>query len=241
MKNYKQSFDLLQIEEQRYIEEKAIEYQKKLKFDMSNDGWNDATDAFRHVWGAAYLALKYNKNAAKIATNFHEISEKGQPGAEKNMDLHNNDIGFGISDSIQKDFPNPAKSFKWSQIEDMIALKAYEKLKENKVITSIADKKINSKPVSLRENLIKTREEKLARYTKKLAESPEKTRAQEAKHVTLEELKASQNSRIQKVHDMIQNAQKKKDKKEPAGSGEVYVKEYTRSDGTKVKSYYRRR
>lgn len=65
------------------------------------------------------------------------------------------------------------------------------------------------------------------------------------KHVTLEELKASQEARKQKVHDMIQNAHKRKEanknKTKSSGSGMVYVREYTRSDGIRVSDYYRRR
>lgn len=59
-------------------------------------------------------------------------------------------------------------------------------------------------PMSFRERLLKSRQEKLARYTQKLAQTPEEISALEAKHVTLAELKAPQDERKQKLRNIIE-------------------------------------
>lgn len=229
MKNYKKKLEMLQSEEERYIQEKALEYQRKYNIDMSGDAWNDSTDAFRHIWGSAYLALKYNNAVSYAGTKAHEYLEFHQPESERKMDEWNNAIGREVANSINNEFKNPEKSFRWSHIEDMIADRAFKKIKENKVITSPTDNKLNNK----------------YKGATGFAASINEGKPKASKHVTLEELKAPQEARKQKVHDMIQNAHKRKDtdknKTKSSGSGQVYVREYTRSDGTKVRSYYRRR
>lgn len=62
---------------------------------------------------------------------------------------------------------------------------------------------IYNKPLSLKERLMRAREEKLARYTQRLAESPEKIAQMQANHVSLEELKAPQEAKKQKVRDIV--------------------------------------
>lgn len=58
--------------------------------------------------------------------------------------------------------------------------------------------------LSFRDKLLKAREERLAYYTARLAEDPEKIKEREAKHVSLEELKAPQEAKKQKVRDIIE-------------------------------------
>ena len=131
-----------------------------------------------------------------------------------------------------------------------------------------------------------------AQYEERLAEDPEKVKEREAKHVSLDDLKAPQEAKKQKVRDIIEgkvqfdenqdisayenkklgsnkiftqeeidsmsdeDKQKNKAaifyqkqtigvpteeqaKKAVSKGGMVFVNGYTRSDGTKVKSYYR--
>lgn len=209
---YMSLFETLSEEEQRYIIEKAMEYQQLLNIDNSGDGWNDATDGFRHAWGSAYLSLKYNDLISHIATSGHELLESSyQPKEEKQMDEWNNKIGRQIAKQINNEYENIDENINWSSIEDLIALKTLEKINNNEIATSPLDSDDNvlkgqieyNKPLSLKDRLFKAREEKLARYTQRLAESPEKIAEQEAKHVTLEELKAPQEARKKHVMDVI--------------------------------------
>ncbi len=209
---YMSLFETLSEEEQRYIIEKAMEYQQLLNIDNSGDGWNDATDGFRHAWGSAYLSLKYNDLISHIATSGHELLESSyQPKEEKQMDEWNNKIGRQIAKQINNEYENIDENINWSSIEDLIAHKTLEKINNNEIATSPLDSGNNvlkgqieyNKPLSLKDRLLQARQEKLARYTQRLAESPEKIAEQEAKHVTLEELKAPQEARKKHVMDVI--------------------------------------
>ena len=95
----------------------------------------------------------------------------------------------------------------------MIAVKALEKIENNELMTSTANlKKGNllqgnveyNEPQSLKDRLTLAREDKLARYTQRLAESPEKIAQMQANHVSLEELKAPQEAKKQKVRDIVE-------------------------------------
>lgn len=308
MKNYKKKLELLQQEEERYILEKALEYQKELGIENTSGGWNDTTDGFRHAWGSAYLAMKYGDLLSQAATSGHELLETYQPKEEKAMDEWNNAIGREIAKNIKSEYKDIDKNINWSSIEDLIAQKALEKISQNEIATSTSDPKLNN-PLfkltavknatentteSLKDRLIRMREEKLAKYTQRLAESPQKIQEKESKHVTLEELKAPQEAKKKRVKDIIngtvefdenidlsayenkknndnkiftkedieemsdEEREKNKDAiayqkrtigvptreqadKAVKSGGMVHVASYTRSDGTKVKSYYRSR
>ena len=214
MNNYKKLYETLNNEEKEYILKKAMEYQKILNIENEGGGWNDTTDGFRHAWGSAYLALKYNDLISNAATSAYEFMEHSyQPQEEKEMDIWNNKIGREIAKELSKEYKDIDKTFNRQSIEDLIAVKALEKIENNELMTSTADlKKGNllqgyveyNEPLSLKERLIRAREEKLARYTQRLAESPEKIAQMQANHVSLEELKAPQEARKQKVRDIVE-------------------------------------
>lgn len=214
MNNYKKLYETLNNEEKEYILKKAMEYQKILNIENEGGGWNDTTDGFRHAWGSAYLALKYNDLISNAATSAYEFMEHSyQPQEEKEMDIWNNKIGREIAKELNKEYKDIDKTFNWQSIEDLIAVKALKKTENNELMTSTADlKKGNllqgyveyNEPLSLKERLIRAREDKLARYTQRLAESPEKIAQMQANHVSLEELKAPQEARKQKVRDIVE-------------------------------------
>ena len=280
MNNYKKLYETLNNEEKEYILKKAMEYQKILNIENEGGGWNDTTDGFRHAWGSAYLALKYNDLISNAATSAYEFMEHSyQPQEEKEMDIWNNKIGREIAKELSKEYKDIDKTFNRQSIEDLIAVKALEKIENNELMTSTADlKKGNllqgyveyNEPLSLKDRLTLAREDKLARYTQRLAESPEKIAQMQANLVSLEELKAPQEARKQKVRDnkiftqedidemteqeKKENAQAIMYQKQTIGvptreqaqkvvskGGMVHVRAYTRADGTKVRSHYRSR
>ena len=214
MNNYKKLYETLNNEEKEYILKKAMEYQKILNIENEGGGWNDTTDGFRHAWGSAYLALKYNDLISNAATSAYEFMEHSyQPQEEKEMDIWNNKIGREIAKELSKEYKDIDKTFTWQSIEDLIAVKALEKIENNELMTSTADlKKGNllqgyieyNEPLSLKDRLTLAREDKLARYTQRLAESPEKIAQMQANLVSLEELKAPQEARKQKVRDIVE-------------------------------------
>lgn len=214
MNNYKKLYETLNNEEKEYILKKAMEYQKILNIENEGGGWNDTTDGFRHAWGSAYLALKYNDLISNAATSAYEFMEHSyQPQEEKEMDIWNNKIGREIAKELSKEYKDIDKTFNRQSIEDLIAVKALEKIENNELMTSTANlKKGNllqgyveyNEPLSLKDRLTLAREDKLARYTQRLAESPEKIAQMQANLVSLEELKAPQEARKQKVRDIVE-------------------------------------
>ena len=216
--------------------------------------------AFRHTYTSAAFTKDYGASKAKLAGDANEIIQFGsvkykenqgeyKPGNEpsdRRMDLKNNaagrkiakkNIGVNLIDEVyynlrrnpdivlnqykNNDEPyiddDPVMNLIWHAADEMY-------YRTNKEKDSQQNEKNNNKNLIL---------EGAVSYDNF---SPDK-KSKNSKHVTLEELKAPQEARKQKVHDMIQNAYKKKS----LSSGEVYVREYTRDDGTKVRSYYRKR
>lgn len=56
---------------------------------------NGSGDAFRHCFWSAMNARDQGKDIAKMFGDAHEDFD-GNPPSEKAMDLHNNDVGYGI-------------------------------------------------------------------------------------------------------------------------------------------------
>lgn len=203
MKNYKKQLDLKQSKEERYIIKKAEEYQKKFNIENSGGGWNDTTDAFRHVWGSAYLSLKYGNTLSHIGTTKHELSEPFQPEEEKKMDEWNNSVGREIAKDIRKKYKNIDKNLQWSDIEDLLAKETLNKIQKNKVITSSSDKRIGASTLN---RSINYSEDRLDYYTKRIYESMQKSSSKntidkDAPKITGKTLKNKLDTQYQKLKD----------------------------------------
>ena len=223
MKNYKKHLDLKQNEEERYIIEKAEEYQKKFNIENSGNGWNDTTDAFRHVWGSAYLSLKYGNTISHIGTTKHELSEPFQPDDEKKMDEWNNSVGREIAKDIRKKYKNIDKNLQWSDIEDLLAKETLNKIEANKVITSAADKRISTSRIN---NSINYSENRVDYYTKQIYESMLKsssksTSGKNTPKITGETLKNMLDTQYQKLKDFTNKIYMESDAIDKRFSGEI--------------------
>lgn len=263
MASYKEKLKQLSQEEQRYIEEKAFEYQKKFGIENSGDGWNDTTDAFRHAWGSAYLSMKYGNKLAHLATTGHELTEFGQPNSERTMDEWNNFVGRKITQNINKNHKNLKQIHSWSEIEDIIAEEAYEKVKENKLIVMPSKNKPAKLTSGMLQNQLASQNDAKANFLQRIymesdgiqkrfkGEVPEgykNPHLDNDKIFTKEEIDKMTWAETKKNQQAI-NYQKKvmgvptKQQAEKAaskkGSGLVHVSGYTTSDGRKVADYYR--
>lgn len=169
--------------------------------------------------------------------------KKYSPGNEpqdRRMDLKNNAVGRKIAernsglnlldevyhaldhdpDIVLNQYINNDKPYNDTPVMNAVwklADKGYEnKDKVNNVLKGGIEyvKNITNTPKSLKEKLLRLREEKLAKYTQRLAETPEKKAELEAKHTSLKDLKKPQQNRVNRVHDMIANHEEKlKEKK----------------------------
>lgn len=182
------------------------------------------------------MDLKNNSAGRKIALKYsgQNLLDKvySSLDSDKNIVLNQ----YKNNDTPYNDTPRMNKVWK-------LADKAYEnKDTINKVLQGkVSFDEIRKAPLSLKDKLIRFREEKLAQYTHMLSESKENIEKKAAAHVSLQELKTPQNNRINKVHEMIQKHEEKLRNNKSKASGPIHVDSYTRSDGTNVRSYYRSR
>ena len=126
---------------------KTKKYQKQYQFNIGKgkyDTWNNESDAFKHTFGSADLALKTNIPISRIIGDIHEIDGKirnKQAKNEENMDKWNNAQGREIAKELIKEYGNKLKNFSEEQIDDLIAKKVMQRMKSGKLITTPNDKR----------------------------------------------------------------------------------------------------
>lgn len=203
-------------------------YQKKfnLKMTAGTTGHNDETDAFRHAYMQARFTINNTKSIAKLIGNEHELwyhkpknMPKEQWNAETNMDKWNNVVGREVGLEVIKELKGIQNNFSDEHIKDMIAIKLKDRIKNGELIT---------------DPLKDTRNFDDSGYNNRV--------------YTREEIGKMSTDEFQKHEKFINKNMKdnkimtKKEADEAVKSGNlIYVNSYTRSDGTEVKGYYRRK
>jgi len=199
-------------------------YQKQYKFEIGtgeHDTWNNESDAFKHSFGSAYMALKYSIPFSKISGDIHEKQNPNNPKNEENMDKWNNRVGRLIAKEIKKEYKDNLKNMTDKEIQDAIAKKVIQKKKLGKLITSPEDKR---------------------KYTGFASDIPED------RIFTSEDIGRMSNDEFEDSEEFI-NRQLKNygiprdiEAKERVKTGDlIYVDSYTRDNGTEVSGYYRRK
>ncbi len=124
---------------------KTKKYQKIYGFEIGSgnkDTWNNEADAFKHTFMQARLTVQYNNALAKAAGNIHEIDgniRNGQTKGEENMDLWNNDIGRQIGKEIRQEMNNQRTIYAKDEIDDKIAAKVMQRMRNGDLITHLDD------------------------------------------------------------------------------------------------------
>ncbi len=198
--------------------EKALYYQKKFGFKLTpgTKGYNDATDAFRHAFMQAYLSQKYTKPLAYLIGTEHELPyhkpknmSNEQWISERNMDLHNNAIGRKVFSEVYSNL-DKVKGITQKGIEDWMAYKIYERMKNGELITK-PQVHNNKKRIFTDKEIINMKNDEFLKNSKLIDE------AINNKTVYTEE----------------------QARQEVLNGGLIWVNEYKRADGTKVSGYYR--
>lgn len=133
-----------------YIENQTKKYQKIYGFEIGegkHDTWNNESDAFKHTFMSADMALKTYVGLSKRIGDMHE--EKGnrkskQSPDQENMDRWNNQQGRQIAQKIAKEIGNPIKVKIKSlngELEDIIAKEVMHKMRKGDLITHPDDKR----------------------------------------------------------------------------------------------------
>ena len=139
---------------------KTKKYQKDYGFEIgkgSQDTWNNESDAFKHTFGSADLAIKMGDLFSKKQFDKHEadMGDKN-PKGEKNMDLWNNHQGRQIAKEIKKEynFLERLKMIHSGEMDDIIAEKVVNKMNKGELITHPSDKRSYEKDL-LKQDLTK--------------------------------------------------------------------------------------
>ena len=248
----KKSFDLTAKFKQEMFNE-AGNYQKIYGYETNPDpnhaSWNNEADAFKHAFMQAIGVQRYYVPTAAIFAKGHELNgkvNKGQPEAEENMDNWNNRVGREIGLELREMLRNDPGAKNDRYIKNLAAELVMQKMREGKLITSPDD------PRKFVENKLFTKTDPLViialkgiKYFKEKVIAP----LNDGKtFFTAKAIDNMTNKEFLNVQDIIDTQIKNKfapseyEIKQGVASGAyIYVDEYTRDDGTKVRGYYRKR
>lgn len=250
------------------IVRKTWYYQNRFGFKTSprqgHEFWNNESDAFKHAFLAADLFFKHDTLGSFWGGMYHEYQTPNNPPREWNMDSWNNHQGREIAKEIQKEYGSAFIKLSQQQRDNIIAVKVMDRMRNGQLITNPTDTRDYKGKT---ENYMKNHPEIFKKLDKIFGTN--KTTGQAApinqnqsdlfgytnpltgnnRIFTREDVGAMSSDEFAKYEKEI-NAQTKAfngtmptnsdlQREAMTGGGVVYVNSYTRSDGTKVKSYYR--
>jgi hypothetical protein len=207
---------------------KSEKYAQKYGLYMraNTKGHNDEVDAFRHAFAQALLCLKLSENTARrlgtVYEMYDDIADR-QPRKERNMDQWNNAVGREIAREIK--ITIEGKNYKPQEIEDIVAEKIIKRMKKGDLITNpeTDTRKYNEK--TFKERMLNL-----------------KNRVFYKNELTMNDIDNNPELMDEFLNQALE--QKELPTKETldnqvAIGNMIYVKNYERSDGTKVSGYYR--
>ena len=210
------------------MQEKAIEVANKYGLDAGTSGkstYNNEADAFKHAYMQWWLAFRISSAFAKYEGDKHESNLKGNPSDEKNMDLWNNQIGRELAEEMGEKYGRDIEVYDLDWFDEIATKKIVEKIRNGELITNPSDKR------SYKNMELERIKDEDRIYSKEEYESLSGDEKDKATKIF-----------IDYVIDHDWKVPRKADLDKQVNKGElIYVKNYTRSDGTKVSGYYRRR
>ena len=120
----------------RHLDVKVEEYWNIYHFDMTpgHCSYNNEGDAFKHCYWQAEMTLWFGKTIAKWLGNKHE-DRPDNPPKEKEMDLHNNEVGRNIGIGIKKKW----KLWMFKDYDDEIAFWIMGAMRSGALITKVGE------------------------------------------------------------------------------------------------------
>ena len=214
------------------IKEKTLEAtykaQKKYGFKMGTGEhatWNNEADAFKHAYMQWYMTWHYGDYFAKQAGDYHEDKVRETVSGETNMDLWNNQIGREIAQEMQE----IKKKKDW----DILGDEYYEEYAAKVIVDKMHEGELITNPKDPRkfENIDKERIKPTNRvFTEDEIKKMGKNIPQYVMDRYMEDFMDG------KGLPTIKNLEKRVSNNEL-----IYVESYTKTDGTKVSGYYRRK
>ena len=197
----------------------------KHEYSYSNTHNNEA-DAFKHAYMSWFLAWHAGDKKAKELGDMHEDETPNAPAGERNMDLWNNEIGREIAYEMKNNYGDSAYILGTEWASDIASQKIWEKMQQGELITN---------PFTDRRRFEYMELERLTENDRIYSDGEFRNFDEKVKALYYEKYKdyaINHHWEIPSVENLNKRVQ----------SGElIYVDNYTRSDGTKVNGYYRRK
>ena len=203
--------------------------QKKYGFEIGTGEhatWNNESDAFKHAYMSWLLSWYAGDEKAKQLGNMHEDETPNAPWYERNMDLWNNEIGREIAYEMQNKYGKAAGILGPEWASEIASEMIWEKMQQGELITNPFKDTRRYESMELE----RLKENDRIYTDGEFRNFDEKMKAlYEDKYM---DYVIDNHWEIPSVKNLDKRVQK----------GElIYVDDYTRSDGTKVSGYYRRR
>ena len=198
-----------------------------LEVDENGNAIDNQADAFRHTYMQCWLAYRFGDTAAKYLGNKHEHGRNPDINPSTNMDLWNNQIGRELAQEIKREYGSGIHLADPDFLECVTMTKVRDKIINGEVIT---DPKNDKRKYSDMEKE-RLRDEDRVFYEDEYWDDMDAD-----ERLRFKEHYAKYKTRIQGKFPS------KSDLQTGSLRGDyIYVNNYTRSDGTKINGYYRRR
>ena len=206
--------------------------QKKYGFDMTkhegaySNTHNNEADAFKHAYMTWHLSWYYGDQKAKELGDMHENETPNAPHGEKNMDLWNNAMGREIAYDMKRELGEDYDLLGDDWASEYASRKIYEKMRNGELITN---------PYTDRRKYENLELELLTEKDRVYSDGEFKNFDEKVQALKMSKY-------MDYIVDNNWEAPTEKNLNKRVQSGElIYVEDYTRSNGTKVHGYYRRR
>ena len=213
----------------RKVLEATYKAQKQYGFEIGTGKeatHNNASDAFKHAYLSWYLKHHYGQNTAKWLGDMHEDETPNAPNYERNMDLWNNQIGREVSDEMREEL-DPFQLYDERLLSDVATKKIIEKMENGELITN---------PYKDKRQYKNMEKERLKDEDRVFYEDEYWDDMDDDERLRFKGHYANYKTKIKGKFPSKAELQAKTLK-----GDYIYVNNYTRSDGTKVNGYYRRR
>ena len=239
---------------------KTWEYQKKFWFETSprqgHEFWNNEADAFKHAFGSADMVLNMGYLGSFIGGLHHEFKTKNNPYGEWNMDSWNNNEGRKIADEIKKEYGKTFDRLSDREKSAVIATKVMMKMRNGELITHPSDKRkfrgiiesfiyaLTNKPTGKPTGgaapmPVLPHQVDYSGYLNPATGDGKIFSREAISQMTGDEYAGNESAIMAQLKSIGIPYESDLELASMRGGGLVYVRPYTRSDGTEVRGYWR--
>lgn len=122
----------------KHLDKQVEKYWNIYHFNMdpNHTSHNNEGDAFKHTFMAAELTLLLGENLSRKICILQEDSNPHNPPAEREMDLHNDEVGIQIGKEVDEETFSIIELFKSKDL-DLIAERIMDEMRAGNLITHV--------------------------------------------------------------------------------------------------------